>query len=374
MPKWKSVFVTGGAGYIGSHCIVELLEAGYDVIAVDNFANSVSANGDAVSLKRVENITGKKVHFYKCDLLDKCSLQKIFNKYKIDCVIHFAAIKAVGESMQNPFMYYKNNIIATINLLEVMKEVSCHNLVFSSSCTVYGDPEYLPITEDHPTGNVTNVYGRTKYFIEEMLKDVSAADENWNIISLRYFNPVGAHPSGIIGEDPTKPFTNLMPYIAQVAIGDKPFLTIFGDDYETVDGTGIRDYIHVMDLASGHVAALKKLEEGNIRIKTYNLGTGQGYSVLQLIKTFESVTKTKVPYVIQKRRQGDIISMYANASLAKKELGWETKYTIEEMCADFWKWKTMNPTGYKPNDTRLTNGITNNEESSNLLKGSLLVS
>lgn len=372
MPKWKTVFVTGGAGYIGSHCIVELLEAGYDVVAVDNFANSVSENGEAVSLKRVESITGRSVRFYQCDLLDKNSLQAIFNKYKIDCVIHFAAIKAVGESMQKPFIYYKNNIIATINLLEVMQESNCQQLVFSSSCTVYGNPEYLPINESHPTGNVTNVYGRTKYFIEEMLKDVARADEKWNIILLRYFNPVGAHPSGIIGEDPTKPFTNLMPFIAQVAVGSKPYLTIFGDDYDTVDGTGIRDYIHVMDLASGHVAALYKLQEESVRLKTYNLGTGQGYSVLQLIKTFESVTKTKVSYKVESRRHGDIVSMYANAELAKEELGWQTRYSIEEMCEHFWKWKTLNPSGYRTSDS-LTNGLTNTA-SPNLMKGTLLVS
>ncbi|XP_014278152.1 UDP-glucose 4-epimerase [Halyomorpha halys] len=347
MPQWETVFVTGGAGYIGSHCIVQLLEAGYEVVAVDNFTNSVGKNGEALSLKRVEEITGKQVKFYCCDLLDKEKLHRIFRKYKISCVLHFAAIKAVGESMQYPFIYYKNNLIATINLLEVMQAEQCYNMVFSSSCTVYGNPKYLPINESHPTGNITNVYGRTKYFIEEMLKDVSLADEKWNIISLRYFNPVGAHPSGKIGEDPTKPFTNLMPYIAEVAIGKKPFLTIFGGDYETEDGTGIRDYIHIMDLASGHLAALVKLQEKCNRFKIYNLGAGKGFSVFELVKTFEAVTKTKVPCKIVDRRDGDIVSMYADPRLAKEELGWETQYSIEEMCEHFWKWKTLNPDGYQ---------------------------
>ncbi|XP_049831919.1 UDP-glucose 4-epimerase-like isoform X1 [Schistocerca gregaria] len=424
MANFSTVFVTGGAGYIGSHCIVELLEAGYSVIAIDNFANSVNGeHGEAPSLKRVEQITGKPVTFYQCDLLDKSKLEEIFSKHKIDCVIHFASMKAVGESMQVPLLYYKNNIVGTINLLEVMKQNNCYQLVFSSSCTVYGNPEYLPITEEHPTGEVTNVYGRTKYFIEEMLKDISAAEKNWNIISLRYFNPVGAHPSGLIGEDPTKAFTNLMPYMAQVAIGNKESLTIFGGDYDTVDGTGVRDYIHVMDLASGHVAALDKLNKEHLRLKvynlglgtglsvkelvhefeevtgvhipyalgprrvgdvdslvcdgslavtelqwqpkydvkmmckyyaimyflfqTYNLGTGQGVSVLQLLKTFEAVTSTVVPYEIRERRTGDIVSMYANANLAEKELGWKTKYNLEQMCRDFWRWQTMNPNGYR---------------------------
>ncbi|CAL8123438.1 unnamed protein product [Orchesella dallaii] len=256
----KTVFVTGGAGYIGSHCCVELLEAGYNVVAVDNFANSVEDDGVATALKRVEKITGKPVTFYKCDLLDRERVMKIFDQHKIDCVIHFAALKAVGESMQLPLQYYKNNLIGTINLLEAMKSTNCFDLVFSSSCCVYGDPEFLPITEEHPTGNVTNVYGRTKYFIEEMLKDLSKSDPKWNIISLRYFNPVGAHPSGLIGEDPTKEVQNVMPFIASVALGKKPHVTIFGNDYNTPDGTGVRDYIHIMDLASGHVAALKKLQ------------------------------------------------------------------------------------------------------------------
>ncbi|XP_006622605.1 UDP-glucose 4-epimerase-like [Apis laboriosa] len=351
---WRTIFVTGGAGYIGSHCIIELLESGYDVIAIDNFANSVTESGESAALKRVEQITGKKVTFYNCDLIDRDKLEIVFNKHKIDCVIHFAAIKAVGESMQIPLHYYRNNIIGAINLLEVMKAAGCFQLVFSSSCTVYGEPNQLPITEEHPTGNITNVYGRTKYFIEEMLKDISRAEKNWNIISLRYFNPVGAHQSGLIGEDPTKPFTNLMPYIAQVALRHKPELVIFGGDYPTKDGTGIRDYIHVMDLAAGHVAALNALHKQHLRLKIYNLGTGKGVSVLELIKIFENVTGTTVPYVIKDRREGDIVSMYANTDLAEKELGWTTKYNVERMCEDFWRWQTMNPHGYR---NSIKNGI-----------------
>ncbi|EEB16261.1 UDP-glucose 4-epimerase, putative [Pediculus humanus corporis] len=348
MNCWKTVLVTGGAGYIASHCIVELHEAGYDVVAIDNFANSVTTqDGQAPSLQRVEMITKKPIKFYKCDLLDLPALDNVFRMHDIDCVIHFAAMKAVGESMQNPLLYHKNNLVGTINLLETMKKHACYQLVFSSSCTIYGNPEELPITEEHKIGDVTNVYGKTKYFIEEMLKDISAADKNWNIISLRYFNPVGAHPSGLIGEDPTKPFTNLMPFMAQVAIGKLPILHVFGGDYDTVDGTGVRDYIHVMDLASGHVAALNKLKNQHIRLKSYNLGTGQGTSVLQLLKTFESVTKVPIPFVIKERREGDIVAMYANASLAYEELGWKTKYTLAEMCADFWRWQTLNPNGYR---------------------------
>ncbi|XP_045114239.1 UDP-glucose 4-epimerase-like isoform X1 [Portunus trituberculatus] len=341
MSKQKTVFVTGGTGYIGSHCIVDLLNEGYEVITIDNLTNSRSG-----ALRRVEEITGKKVTFYECDLLDGETVHKIFAKHKIDYVIHFAAMKAVGESMQFPLIYYKNNVIGTINLIEAMKASNVYQMVFSSSCTVYGDPEHLPITEDHPTGAVTNVYGRTKYLIEEMLKDLSRAEEKWNIIALRYFNPVGAHPSGRLGEDPTKNFTNLMPYIGQVAIGKKPNLTIFGSDYDTPDGTGVRDYIHVMDLASGHVSALSKLDQEHLRFKTYNLGTGQGVSVLQLVKAFEAVTDTKVPYELKPRREGDIVSMFANTTLAKNELGWTAKYSLENMCEDFWRWQTMNPDGY----------------------------
>lgn len=269
MTQQKTVFVTGGAGYIGSHCIIELLNQNYIVIAIDNFANSVTNNyGESAALKRVENITGKEVIFYKLDLLDKAALAGIFEKHNIDCVIHFAAMKAVGESMEYPLLYYKNNLIGMLNLLEVMEAFECYQLVFSSSCTVYGEPTHLPITETHSIGgNITNVYGKTKYFIEEMLQDIVHSNEKWNIIALRYFNPVGAHPSGLIGEDPTKPFTNIMPFISQVAIGHKPVLTIFGGDYNTVDGTGVRDYIHVMDLATGHLAALRLLFRKHLHLK-----------------------------------------------------------------------------------------------------------
>ncbi|KAK9732420.1 GDP-mannose 4,6 dehydratase [Popillia japonica] len=343
----KTVFVTGGAGYIGSHCIVELLNANCQVIAVDNFVNSVGEeNGESAALKKVEIITGKSVTFYQMDLLDITELDAIFHKHKIDCVIHFAAMKAVGESMEYPLLYYKNNIIGMLNLLEVMERYNCYQLVFSSSCTVYGEPTEFPVTENHSIGqNITNVYGKTKYFIEEMLEDISHSNEKWNIIALRYFNPLGAHPSGLIGEDPTKPFSNIMPFISQVAIGRKTVLTIFGGDYETPDGTGVRDYIHVMDLASGHVAALSYLFRKHDRIKVFNLGTGTGVSVLDLVKTFEKVTNTVVPFKITGRREGDISIMYADAKLAETELNWKAKHTLEEMCADFWRWQTMNPNG-----------------------------
>ncbi|XP_037094697.1 UDP-glucose 4-epimerase-like isoform X1 [Pollicipes pollicipes] len=344
----KCVFVTGGAGYIGSHCCVELLQADYDVVAIDNFANSRHTGaGEAPALKRVEEITSKKLTFYQCDLLDAEKVNAIFDKHQIDYVIHFAAIKAVGESMQFPLLYYKNNVIGTINLVEAMKAHNVYHMVFSSSCCVYGDPEHLPITEDHPTGNVTNVYGRTKYLIEEMLKDLTHAEPKWNIISLRYFNPVGAHPSGRIGEDPTKNFTNLMPYIAQVALGNKPHINVFGGDYNTPDGTGVRDYIHIMDLASGHVAALNKLSQEHFRYKTYNLGTGEGVSVKQLAAMFERVTGRPVPCLVQPRRLGDIVSMFANASRARQELGWTAQRSLEDMCRDMWRWQTMNPRGYQ---------------------------
>lgn len=344
----KTVLVTGGAGYIGSHCVVTLQEAGYNVVALDNFTNSVTGlKNESMALKRVEKITGIPVTFYKCDLLDKDDLESIFQKHKIDSVIHFAAMKAVGESMQLPLLYYKNNMIGIINLLEVMEKHNIYHLVFSSSCTVYGEPKTLPITEEKETGNVTNVYGRTKYFIEEMLKDLSKSNDKWNMIALRYFNPVGAHQTGLIGEDPTKQFTNLMPFMSQVATGKKDLLTIFGDDYNTPDGTGIRDYIHVMDLAVGHVCALEKLENTHFGIKMYNLGTGKGVSVMELLNTFEKVNNVKVPYAIKARREGDICSMYADPTLAENELGWRAERSLEEMCTDFWRWQTMNPNGYK---------------------------
>ncbi|KAK4308937.1 hypothetical protein Pmani_019400 [Petrolisthes manimaculis] len=320
----KTVFVTGGTGYIGSHCIVDLLTEGYQVVTIDNLTNSrVGALG------RVAEITGKRPIFYQCDLLDGNTVHKIFAKHKIDFVIHFAAMKAVGESMQFPLIYYKNNVIGTINLIEAMKAHHVYNLVFSSSCTVYGDPEHLPITEQHPTGNVTNVYGRTKYLIEEMLKDLSRADEKWNIIALRYFNPVGAHPSGRLGEDPTKAFTNLMPYIGQVAIGKKPNLTIFGSDYNTPDGTGVRDYIHVMDLASGHVAALTKLYLEHLKFK------------------FEKLTSVHIPYILSGRRVGDVATLICDGTHGQRQLQWKPNRNFKVMCEDFWRWQTMNPNGYR---------------------------
>lgn len=327
---------------------MELLNADYKVVAIDNFINSVHIGDAPCSIRAVEQFTGKKVDFYNCDLVaDVDRLSEIFDKHDINCVIHFAAVKAVGESMLDPLMYYKNNVIATINLIEAMKSHDCYQLVFSSSCTVYGEPQFLPITESHPTGNISNVYGKTKHLIEQMLQDLSHAHKEWNIISLRYFNPVGAHPSGLIGEDPTKAFTNIMPYLAQVAMGAKPSFTVFGGDYDTEDGTGIRDYIHVMDLAEGHVSALHKLQREHLRVKFYNLGTGRGTSVLQLLKTFEKVTGKVVPYTVEPRREGDIVSMYANTDLARAELGWSAKYDVETMCKDFWRWQEQNPQGYK---------------------------
>ncbi|KAG7301488.1 hypothetical protein JYU34_014454 [Plutella xylostella] len=352
MPRFKTILVTGGAGYIGSHCVVDLLQNGHEVVAIDNFANAVGDDDGSPALRKVEEITGKKVTFYRADLLDKPQINDIFDKHSVECVVHFAALKAVGESMAQPLLYYQNNVLGMLNLLEVMRSHGCFQLVFSSSCTVYGEPERLPITEEHPTGKITNVYGRTKYFIEEMLKDLSVADERWNIISLRYFNPVGAHPSGLIGEDPTKEFTNLMPFMAQVALGKKPVLTVFGNDYNTPDGTGVRDYIHVMDLASGHVAALNLLSANHVGLKVYNLGTGKGVSVKQLVDVFERVTGTRIPLQYEARRLGDITAMWADASLARTELGWTTTRSVEEMCTDFWRWQTMNPDGYvKKNKT-----------------------
>jgi len=365
----KTVFVTGGAGYIGSHCLVELLNADYQVVVIDNFSNSVEAKGQAPCLERVEKITGKKVTFYECDLLDSPRLNKLFRQHHVDCVIHFAAIKAVGESMHIPLHYYKNNIIGTINLLEAMESVGCYQLVFSSSCCVYGDPESLPITEDHPTGNVTNVYGRTKFFIEEMLKDLSNSNKKWNMVSLRYFNPVGAHPSGLIGEDPTKEFSNIMPYISQVALGNKPYVTIFGNDYDTPDGTGVRDYIHVMDLALGHVAALNKLLNEHSCYKTYNLGLGKGISVLELIKHFQEVAGVRVPCSFAPRRYGDVGTLVCDAAKAYKELEWRPQYDLKTMCEDFWRWQTMNPKGYREDSSVPTATSVENVKNSSAKNG-----
>ena len=333
--------VTGGAGYIGSHTCVELLNAGYDVVILDNLYNSSKKAVD-----RIEEITGKKVTFYENDMLDKEALEKIFTAESIDAVIHFAGLKAVGESVAKPLEYYKNNITGALTLVEVMREHNCKNIIFSSSATVYGDPAFIPITEECPKGTPTNPYGWTKSMLEQMLTDIHTSDNEWNVILLRYFNPIGAHKSGMIGEDPKGIPNNLLPYVAQVAIGKLECVGVFGDDYDTPDGTGVRDYIHVVDLALGHVKALDKIKE-NPGVKVYNLGTGNGYSVLDVIKAFSKACGHDVPYQIKPRRPGDIATCYSDASLAKKELNWEAKFGIEEMCADSWNWQSKNPQGYE---------------------------
>lgn len=335
-----NVFVTGGAGYIGSHTVLELLESGHEVIVIDNLSNS-----SFEAIKRVEKITGKGVTFYEEDLLNKEAVRKIFESHPIDAVIHFAGYKAVGESVEKPLMYYNNNITSTLILCEVMREYGVKKLVFSSSATVYGDPEEVPITEDFPL-SATNPYGRTKLFIEYILKDLHIADPSWNISLLRYFNPVGAHVSGLIGEDPNDIPNNLMPYISQVAVGKLKKLSVFGGDYPTPDGTGVRDYIHVVDLAIGHLKALEKLET-NPGLIIHNLGTGKGTSVLDMIKAFENASGKEVPYVITERRPGDIAECYADPSKAEKELDWKAERDIEQMCEDTWRWQSNNPNGYK---------------------------
>ena len=335
------ILVTGGAGFIGSHTVVELQQAGYEVVVVDNLCNSSEK-----SLERVEAITGQKAKFYKADILDRETMNQIFAEEKIDAVIHFAGLKAVGESVQKPWEYYENNVAGTLTLVDVMRKNGVKNIIFSSSSTVYGDPQTIPITEECPKGQCTNPYGWTKSMLEQILMDIQKADEEWNVILLRYFNPIGAHPSGTIGENPNGIPNNLMPYITQVAVGKLKELGVFGDDYDTPDGTGVRDYIHVVDLAIGHVKALKKIEE-NAGLKIYNLGTGVGYSVLDIVKNFEEATGVKIPYVIKERRPGDIAMNYSDATKAKEELGWEAKYGIKEMCADSWRWQKNNPNGYE---------------------------
>ncbi|NLW67669.1 MAG: UDP-glucose 4-epimerase GalE [Bacteriovoracaceae bacterium] len=334
-----NILVTGGAGYIGSHTCVELLEAGYEVIVADNLSNSKEE-----SLRRVEAITGKRLTFHEVDLLDREALSSIFARSEIRSVIHFAGLKAVGESVSVPLRYYHNNVTGTLILCSVMMEHGVRNMVFSSSATVYGDPEKVPIREDFPLG-VTNPYGCSKLMIEEILRDLHASDAGWNIALLRYFNPVGAHASGLIGEDPNGMPNNLMPFISQVAVGKLPMLSVFGNDYPTRDGTGVRDYIHVMDLARGHIHALKKLEQ-RPGIVTYNLGTGQGYSVLEMVRAFEKASGRKIPYRIAERRPGDIASCYADPSKAESELGWKAQRGIDDMCRDSWKWQSLNPDGY----------------------------
>ena len=336
-----AILVTGGAGYIGSHTVVELQTAGYDVVVLDNLSNSSKK-----SLERVEKITGKPVTFYEADILDRQALEVIFGKEQIECVIHFAGLKAVGESVAKPWEYYQNNVAGTLILVDVMRQHGVKNIIFSSSSTVYGMPDAIPVTEQSPKKDCTNPYGWTKSMLEQILSDIQKADPEWNVILLRYFNPIGAHQSGTIGENPNGIPNNLMPYITQVAVGKRPELGIFGNDYNTPDGTGVRDYIHVVDLADGHVKALKKVQE-NAGLCIYNLGTGVGYSVLDLVKTFEETTGVKIPYVIKERRAGDIDANYADASKAKEELGWEAKYGVKEMCADSWRWQSQNPNGYE---------------------------
>ena len=333
------ILVTGGAGYIGSHTCVELLNKGYDVVVIDNFYNSC-----AKSVQRVQQITGKSVKLYEGDVRDKALLNKIFEENRIDFVIHFAGLKAVGESCAKPILYYDNNIGGTLALVEVMAAHNCKRIVFSSSATVYGDPEVLPLTETCKIGGTTNPYGTSKLFQERILTDMHAADNSWTVVLLRYFNPVGAHESGLIGEDPQGIPNNLTPYIAKVAIGELPEIRVFGNDYPTPDGTGVRDYIHVVDLALGHVAAIEKLQNSGVHV--YNLGTGIGYSVLDVIHAFEKACGHKLPYSVQPRRPGDIATCYADASKAKRDLGWEAKFGIDDMCASLWKWQSMNPKGY----------------------------
>lgn len=318
------ILVTGGCGYIGSHTCVELLDTGYEVVVVDNLSNS---KVDVVN--KIEEITNKDIKFYEGDVCDKKFLKSIFLENKIDAVIHFAGYKAVGESVKKPLLYYRNNIDSTLNLCEVMSDFNCKKLIFSSSATVYGNPETLPLTEKSKVGGTTNPYGTTKLYIEGILKDLYASDNSWSIVILRYFNPVGAHQSGLIGENPNGIPNNLMPYIMKVAVGELEYLNVFGDDYNTYDGTGVRDYIHVVDLAKGHIKAINKLKDSGVNI--YNLGTGIGYSVLEIVKTFEKVNKVNIPYIISPRREGDIAACYADSSLALKELGWKANLKLEDM-------------------------------------------
>jgi len=343
------ILVTGGAGYVGSHCVVELLQEGYNVAILDNFSNSCKG---AESVTRIEKLTGKSVPLHEADLTEKESLRRVFKEYtsgtnKVDCVMHFAALKAVGESCALPLKYYSNNVTGSANLMEVMMEFSVKKIVFSSSATVYGQPQYLPVDEKHPTGNCTNPYGKTKFFMEEIIKDVSAANPEWGCTLLRYFNPVGAHPSGMIGEDPQGVPNNLMPYVAQVAVGRRQKLSVYGSDFDTADGTGCRDYIHIMDIAKGHVAALRQIIEPSFHgVKIYNLGTGKGVTVLEIVKAFEEVTGKKIPYEMVDRRPGDVASCYASSTLAERELGFKAEKSLADMCRDMWTWQSKNPHGF----------------------------
>ena len=338
MPQ-KAILVTGGAGYIGTHTCIELLQAGYQVVVFDNLSNS-----KPVALKRVRDITGKDLEFVKGDIRDREALDNLFRSHPIEAAIHFAGLKAVGESVQKPLEYYENNVSGTVTLLQAMRDAGVKNIVFSSSATVYGDPASLPIREDFPL-SATNPYGRSKLIVEDILRDLHVADDSWNIGILRYFNPVGAHHSGRIGEDPNDIPNNLMPFVSQVAVGKLPELSVFGNDYPTHDGTGVRDYIHVVDLAKGHIKALQKLEQSPGCV-TYNLGTGTGYSVLDMVKAFEKASGKTVAYRIAPRRPGDIAACYADPELARRELGWEAEYGVEAMCQDSWRWQSSNPDGY----------------------------
>ncbi len=336
-----AILVTGGAGYIGSHTCIELQNAGYDVVVLDNLCNSCRE-----SIRRVEEITGKKVSFYEADLLDQAAVKNVFDNEKIDAVIHFAGLKAVGESVFKPLEYYHNNITGTLILCDEMRKHNVKNIVFSSSATVYGDPAFVPITETCPKGTITNPYGRTKGMLEQILTDLHTADREWKVMLLRYFNPIGAHESGRIGENPKGIPNNLLPYITQVAVGKLVCLGVFGNDYDTPDGTCIRDYIHVVDLADGHVKALQKMEHEAGGVWIYNLGTGVGYSVLDVINAFEEVNDLKINYVFKERRPGDVPACYADASKAREELGWVARRGIREMCRDAWNWQKNNPDGY----------------------------
>ncbi len=336
-----NILVTGGAGFIGSHTIIELLNAGHSVVALDNLSNS-----SRHSIKRVEEITGQIIPIEIVDLRFRDALETLFSKHHFDCCIHFAGLKAVGESVSKPLEYYDNNINGTLTLIDVMRKYGCKSIIFSSSATVYGEPDTIPITESCSKGQCTNPYAWTKWMIEQILTDMHTSDPEWNIVLLRYFNPIGAHPSGLIGEDPNGIPNNLMPYITQVAVGKRDKLHIYGNDYDTPDGTGVRDYIHVVDLAKGHLAALKAIER-NCGVEVYNLGTGQGYSVLDVVRTFEEVNGVKIPYVIDSRRPGDIAVSYSSTAKALVELGWKAELGLAEMCRDSWNWQKKNPEGYR---------------------------
>ena len=336
-----TVLVTGGAGYIGSHTCVELLEQGMDVVVIDNLVNS-----SAKSLDRVEQITGKRLAFYQEDVRDRAALDRIFEKHDIGCAIHFAGLKAVGESVSMPLEYYDNNLFSTVTLCEAMRDHGVKNIVFSSSATVYTGGDEMPLRESSPTGMCTNPYGWTKYMSEQIMRDMAFADRDWSVVLLRYFNPIGAHPSGLIGEDPRGIPNNLLPYISQVAIGRRDHLTVYGDDYDTPDGTGVRDYIHVVDLARGHAAAINYML-GHRGESVFNLGTGHGCSVLEMVKTFERVNGVRVPYVIAERRPGDLATVYASPDKSAELLGWKAEYDLDDMCRDTWAWQSKNPMGYE---------------------------